>query len=314
MKIGIIGVGALGGYYGAKLALAGNAVHVIARGATLEALRARGLTVQRNDVTHHVADIHATNDASTVDVVDLLIVATKSYHLESIGPILRVLKGPETIVLPLQNGIDTAERLSELTEAKGILGGLTYLPATVTAPAVVRQQGEEKPILLGALRASDAAAAATATAVLDAAGIAVEQHADIRVALWMKFMLTIGTMGVQSVAGRGFGPTREDPDTRALYFDCMGEVATLAKHSGIVLPADAQIQLMAAIDSYPAAAKASMLQDLERGRPLELDAMHGTVVRLGKALGLPTPANQFIFSALKLRLAGGGHHVAQVGR
>ena len=183
MKIGIIGVGALGGYYGVKLALAGNAVHLIARGATLEALLARGLTVQRDDATLHVADIHATDDASTVGVVDLIIVATKSYHLDSLGSTLRALKGPATIVLPLQNGIDSAERLSALTEAQGVLGGLTYLPATMTAPAIVRQQGEEKPILLGALNTNDEPAAATATAVLDAAGIAVEQHADIRVAL-----------------------------------------------------------------------------------------------------------------------------------
>ena len=304
MKIGIIGVGALGGYYGAKLALAGNAVHLIARGATLEALHARGLTLQCDDLVHHVAEIPATDDASTVGVVDLVIVATKCYDLEFIGSSLRVLKGPETIVLPLQNGIDSAEHLSALTEAKGILGGLTYLPATVTAPGVVRQQGEEKPIILGALNASDATAAATVTAVLDAAGIAVQQHSDIRVALWMKFMLTIGTMGVQSVTGRGFGLTREDPHTRALYFECMGEVASLAKRSGIALPVDAQTQLMAKVDSYPAGAKASMLQDLERGRPLELDAMHGTVVRLGKTLGIPTPANQFIYSALKLRATG----------
>ncbi|CAA6691389.1 MULTISPECIES: ketopantoate reductase family protein [unclassified Lentimonas] len=306
MKIGIIGAGALGGYYGAKLALAGHAVHLIARGATLKAIQERGLTVQRDDSTLSVTEIHATDDASTVGVVNLVIVATKSYHLDSIGSILRALKGPQTIVLPLQNGIDSAERLSALTEPEGILGGLTYLPATVSALGVVRQQGEEKPILLGALNASDETAAETATAVLHAAGIAVEHNADIRVALWMKFILTIGTMGVQSVAGQGFGETREDPDTRALYFDCMGEVAVLAKASGITLPADTQAQLMAKIDSYPAVAKASMLQDLERGRPLELDAMHGTVVRLGKTLGVPTPANQFIYSTLKSRAVGGG--------
>lgn len=304
MKIGIIGAGALGSYYGAKLARSGHTVHFIARGVTLQALRARGVTVIRDDETFTVTNIHATNDADEVGQVDFVLVATKNYDFESIAPSLRVLKGSATIVLPLQNGIDSAERLSKLTDSSNILGGLTYLPATVNEPGVVRQAGNEKPILLGALHHSDQSAATTVLSLLCDAGIAAECPADIRVALWMKFMGTIGTMGVQSVTGRAIGPTREDPDTRALYIGCMQEVEAVARQSGILLPNDALEQLMDAIDSYPANIKASMLQDLERGKPLELDAMHGTVVRLGKSLGVETPINQFIFAALKLRAAG----------
>ena len=304
MKIGIIGAGALGSYYGAKLALAGHAVSFIARGATLQALSTRGVTVHRDDTTFTVSHVCATNDANEVGPVDFVLVATKSYDLEAIAPALRALKGPDTIVLPLQNGVDSAERLGDLTEPQNILGGLTYLPATVSEPGCVRQQGIEKPILLGPLCDVDEAAATTALSVLREAEIAAERPADIRVALWMKFMGTIGTMGVQSVTGRGFGATREDPDTRALYLGCMREVAAVAKASGIALPTDAPSQLMDAIDSYPADVKASMLQDLERGKPLELDAMHGTVVCLGKALGVETPVNQFIYAALKLRANG----------
>jgi 2-dehydropantoate 2-reductase len=304
MNIAIIGAGALGCYYGAKLARAGHTVHFIARGATLEAIRARGVRVIRDDEMFTVTDVHATDDATTVGSVQFVIVATKSYHFESIAAALRVLKGPDTIVLPLQNGVDSAERLGEFTDPKHILGGLTYLPATVREPGVVQQAGLEKTILLGPLSHFDDESAQTALSIFNNAGITADQPADIRVSLWMKFMGAIATMGVQSVTGCAIGPTREDADTRALYINCVQEVAAVARKFGIQLPDDAPDQLMQAIDSYPAEVKASMLQDLECGKQLEIDAMHGTVVRLGKSLGVDTPTNQFIYAALKLRAAG----------
>jgi 2-dehydropantoate 2-reductase len=304
MKIAIIGAGALGCYYGAKLALSGEEVHIVARGATLEALRTRGITVHRDDGSFTVSPFHVTDDAAEIGPVDLILVATKSYSLDSIAPALRALKGPETIVLPIQNGVDSAERLGALTDPAHILGGLTYLPASKTGPGEVTQKGVEKPILLGTLNAADEPSAEAALAVLLKAGIAAERPADIRVALWMKYMLVIGTMGVQSVTGGTIGATRSDPDTRALYESCMSEVLEVAQRSGIQLPADAVEQAMSSIDSYPPTVKASMLQDLESGKPLELDAMHGTMVRLGKAAGVATPVNQFIYAALKLRENG----------
>ncbi|MDZ8119483.1 ketopantoate reductase family protein [Pontiella agarivorans] len=304
MKIGIIGAGALGCYYGAKLARCGAAVHFIARGATLQALRSKGVTVHRDDGSFSVSDFHATDRADNVGPVELLIVATKSYAFEAIAPALRALKGPDTIVLPLQNGVDSAERLGVLADPEHILGGLTYLPVSAIAPGVVRQSGVEKPILLGPLNEADEAAARTTLSVLQKADIAAERPADIRVALWMKYMLAICTMGVQSVTGCPIGPTREDPDTRALYLACLREVDTVARAGGVNLPDGAQENAMRAIDSYPAAVKASMLQDLECGKPLELEAMHGTLVRLGKTYGVETPVNQFIYAALKLRAGG----------
>lgn len=306
MKIGLIGAGALGCYYGAKLARSGESVHFIARGKTLQVLRTHGVAVQRDDEEFTVSNFYATDRADEVGPVDLLIVATKSYAFESIVPALKALKGPATIVLPLQNGVDSAERLGALTDPGHILGGLTYLPVSTIAPGVVRQAGGEKPILLGPLCAADEAAAGIALSVLRKAGIAAERPADIRVALWMKFLVAVCTMGVQSVTGRSIGPTREDSDTRALYVACMREVAAVAGGAGVVLPVNAQDEMMKAIDSYPAEVKASMLQDLECGKPLELEAMHGTVVRLGEALQVETPVNRFIYAALKLRAGGSG--------
>jgi 2-dehydropantoate 2-reductase len=267
----------------------------------LQALRTRGLKVVRDDDTFTIPEIQATGDAKEVGPVDLVLVTTKSYDLEGAALALRELKGPETVVVPLQNGIDSAARLGDLTDPSHILGGLTYLPASVPEPGVVRQSGPERPLLLGPLSVDDEEAANSALAVLRRAGITVERPADIRVAIWTKFIGAIATMGVQAVTGRGFGPTLADPDTRALYMASMREVDAIAGKSDVVLPDGTPERLMSAIDSWPKDAKASMLQDLERGKPLELEAMHGTVVRLGEALEVPTPVNRFIYAALKLR-------------
>jgi 2-dehydropantoate 2-reductase len=276
-------------------------VYFIARGVTLQKLRAQGLKVVRDEETFSIQKIQATGEAKEVGPVELVLVTTKSYDLEGAAQALRELKGPETIVLPLQNGIDSAARLGDLTDPAHILGGLTYLGASVPEPGVVRQSGLKGPLLLGPLRDDDDEAANTALVVLRKAGITVERPADIRVAIWTKFMGAIATMGVQSVTGQGFGPTCADPDTRALYMASMREVDSVAGKSGVVLPDGTPERLMGVIDSAPTDAKASMLQDLEQGKPLELEAMHGTVVRLGEALGVPTPVNRFIYAALKLR-------------
>lgn len=299
LKVGIIGAGALGGFYGALLAKAGHSVSFIARGATLAALQSVGLRVELDDETIVLPDVHATEDPADIGIVDVLIVATKSYAFDAIAPALRCLKGPETIVLPLQNGIDSAERLGALSDTAHILGGLTYLPAKRSAPNVIRQAGPQKPVLLGALHAGDEDAAAMAFDVLQHAGICVEQPADIRVALWMKYLLALCTMGVQSVARKAIGPTLTDPETRALYVACLEEGVAVASALGIKLPTSVQEQLLATMDSYPPEIKASMLQDLEAGRPLELEAMHGTLVRLGIEHGVPTPTIQSIYSTLK---------------
>lgn len=307
MNIAIIGAGALGGYYGARLVRAGETVHFIARGAMLDALSSRGLTVVRDEETFTVSPVRATADAKEVGRVDLALVTTKSYDLDGAGRALRVLKGRDTIVIPLQNGVDIAERLVMSSGPGGhVLGGLTYLPAAVPEPGVVRQGGAEKPLLLGPLRDADSAAADLALSVLRLAGIPAQRPADIRVAIWTKYIAAMATMGVQSVTGRGFGPTLADPDIRGMYIGVMEEVAALARRSGIALPDGIVARLMGAMDGYPPEAKASMLQDLERGKPLELEAMHGTAVRLGETLGVPTPINRFIYAALKLRVGGIG--------
>lgn len=307
MNIAIIGAGALGGYYGAKLARAGETVHFIARGAILDALRSRGLTVVRDEETFTVSQVRATADAKEVGLVDLMLVTTKSYDLDGAGQVLRTLKGRDTIVIPLQNGVDIAERLVMSTGPGGhILGGLSYLPVSVQEPGVVRQSGVERPLFLGPLRDDDSAAADLALSVLRQAEILAQRPADIRVEIWTKYTVAIATMGVQSVTGRGFGPSLADPDSRRMYIGAMEEVKALARSSGVDLPDGIVARLMGAIDGYPPEAKASMLQDLERGKPLELEGMHGTAVRLGEALGVPTPINRFIYAALKLRVGGGG--------
>ena len=171
---------------------------------------------------------------------------------------------------------------------------------------MVRQVGVEKPPLLGPLREADGSAADVALALFHRANIVAERAADIRVDIWTKYIAAIATTGVQSVTGCGIEPTRADPDTREMYIDVMREVEALARKSGVAPPEGIPERMMGIIGTYPADGKASMLQDLERGKPLELEAMHGTAVRLGEKLGVPTPVNHFIYTALKLRAGGTG--------
>jgi 2-dehydropantoate 2-reductase len=304
LKIAILGTGALGGYYGARLARAGETVHFIARGTMLEALRGRGLTVVHDDETFTLSKISVTGDAREVGRVALVLVTTKTYDLEGAAPALRALEGQNTIVIPLQNGVDIAERLVALAGPGHVLGGLSYLPASVPEPGVVRQDGIEKPLLLGPLRDADGEAADLALAVLRGSGIAAERPRDIRVEIWTKYVGALATMGVQSVTGQGFGTSRSDPDIRPMYLAVMREAEALARRSAIALPDGTPERLMGVIDGYPGDAKASMLQDLERGKPLELEAMHGTAVRLGERLGVPTPVIRSIYTALEPRAGG----------
>lgn len=301
MKVLVVGTGALGGYYGGKLAHAGETVHFLARGATLRALRERGLKVVRDTETFELPRVSMSDDPNDGGKPDLVLVTTKSYDLDAASALLKSVVHPETIIIPLQNGVDSAERMRATIGTGRVLRAMTYLSAKVTTPGVIVQAGAERPALLGPLDANDEEAAQAAFEFLQRAQIVVEYPPDVRVAMWTKFMMAVSGMGVQSLTGLASGPTREDPDIRALYEASMCEVESLARHSGVPLPDDVVAQTMATIDSYPPQVKASMLVDLEQGRRLELDAIHGTVVRLGRTLGVPVPVNHCIYAALKLR-------------
>jgi len=297
VRIAVMGAGGLGGYFGALLARAGNDVTLIARGVQLEAVRARGLTLHSRafgDITAHPA---TTDRCEEVGPVELVMMCVKTYDLESAAAQARPLVGPDTVVVPLQNGVDAAATIGRAIGFGPVLGGVTYVNAHREAPGMVGHSAGDR-LVFGELNGGDSNRSERLLEMFQQAGISAEVHADIRLAAWEKFA-AISNAGVQAVARLPMGPVFACPETRAFARDTVAEAATVGRAEGVMLPEDYAERFMALADGYPAWAKASLLVDLEAGRRLELDAITGAVVRHGREHGVATPANTAIYAALK---------------
>jgi 2-dehydropantoate 2-reductase len=304
MKIVVFGAGGVGGFYGAQLAQAGEDVTFIARGAHLAALRSRGLRVEGEVATVALPRVSATDDPATVGPAELVLVATKAYDLEGAARQMQPLVGAETVVLPLLNGVDIAERLGAVLGAERVLGGLCQISARIAEPGLIRQVGPLQKIVLGELSGAITPRAQAVHAVLRRAGVEAELSGAIRGEIWRKFLFIAAAGGVCSVTASLLGPVLADADTRALYVGCMEEIATLAARQGVTLPATAVTDTLRWSEGLPPQTRPSMLLSLEQGGPLEVEALNGAAVRLGRALGVSTPVNTFICAALKLRAGG----------
>lgn len=298
MRVAVVGAGGLGGYFGALLARAGHEVTLIARGEQLAALRTRGLTLRSGvvgDITVYPA---ATDRCQEVGPVDLVMLCVKAYDLESAAVQVRPLVGPDTAVIPVQNGVDAAATIGRAIGSSSVLGGVTYVNAHREAPGVVRHSSGER-LMFGELSGGASSRTARLLGMFQQAGIAAEAHANIRLAVWQKLCLA-ASAGVLTIARLPAGPVLACPETRAFMRDTMAEVVAVGRATGVVLPEDyAEQVLTLMLAGFPAWAKGSMLVDLEAGRRLELDAITGAVVRLGHEHDVATPANRMIYAALK---------------
>ncbi len=298
MKIAIVGSGGVGGYYGARLAEAGHGVCFIARGAHAAAMRENGLRIE--SPIRPIA-IDPVTVAETADgPFDLVIVAVKLWQTADLGDLLRRLSG--TLVLSLQNGVDKDDMLAaEIGEAP-LLGGVTYINAFIEAPGVIRQLGKLQRIIIG-----DPSQRSRATAIVQVfadAGIEAEESADIRRAIWEKFIFLSAYSGVTALIRLPIGTIREHPLTRKFLKDAMEETAAVARAAGIAIEENFATQRLAFIDTLPAEASASMAGDLARGNRLELEWLSGAVVRWGERFKVPTPVHQAIEAGLVLHARG----------
>ena len=299
-----MGAGALGGFYGGMLARAGEDVTFLARGEHLAQLREKGLRVESPHLDDfHLPRVKASDDPAAAGRVELVLVGVKAYDLENASHAIRSLIGPDTSVLPLLNGVDIAERIGAVVGAEHLLGGVVYLSAMIARPGVIRVVRLDR-LLFGEMGGGASARCEAILAVMERAGIPAEVSRDIRAEVWRKFVLVNAVAGLASLARSGMVPIMADRDTRALLEGAMREVEALAQAQAIHLDANLCEQHMALADTLPAEYKPSMLLDLERGRKLELDALQGTAVRLGRQLGVATPINAVIYGALKLYAGG----------
>lgn len=312
MRIGIIGVGGLGGYYGGLLAQAGHEVGFVARGAHLAALRESGLRVESVHGDFSVRPVTATDRSEEIGPVDLVMVCVKTLALDEAAATARPLLGPETAVFGLQNGIDAAERISAIVGPERVLGAATWIAANIAAPGVVRQVSAFRRIVVGEL---DGRATPRLKRVTDAlgtmGGVTVEASAAIRKVLWTKFVFIAGFSAVGCLTGLPIGDFRAVPETREVLVALLREVEAVGRAHGVDLERAVVDQTLALMDGLEPGIKTSMQRDVEAGRPSELDALVGAVRRKGRERGVTTPTADLIYAALLpghlKALKAGGH-------
>ena len=298
MRIAIYGTGGVGGYFGGRLAQAGEDVTFIARGAHLDAIRSNGLRVSSVHGDFTVAGARATDSPADVGPVDAVLVAVKAWQVAEIAPLIRPLIGPDTVVVPLQNGVEAAPQLIEGLGPDNVVGGLCRVVALIEGPGHIRHGGGDDFVGIAELDNQPSERVERVRAALAEAGLKAETPPDIHAALWAKFLFICAWGGVGAVTRSAVGVTRSLPLTRAMLEGAMAETYNVARARGINLPDAAVATGMAAIDRQPEGGEASMQRDIQDGRPSELESQNGAVVRLGRESGVPTPTHDFIYGSL----------------
>ena len=304
MRIAVIGAGGVGGGFGAALAKAGADVTFVARGAHLAAIKSAGLRIEGGRGETHLVPTQATDDPKAVGPVDYVLFCVKLWDVESAGEHIKPLVGPNTAVIPLQNGIDAPERLIPILGKQAVMGGVAQISASIVAPGVVRQVGTFMRLLFGELDGSPSARGEALYAMCKKAGFDATLSDQIVTELWMKFILLATNASVVAVARQPIGKLRDDPDIRPVIVAAVNEVHAVARAKGIALPADAVDKVLEFIGHAPPAMKASMALDLERGNRMELPWLSGKVVELGRDLGVATPTHSMMYALLKPYIMG----------
>ena len=297
MKHALIGAGGLGGIYGGVLARGGEDVTFIARGANLEALQAKGLAVRLMNGESFQMAVRATDDPRQVGAVDIIWFCVKTYDLDEAARLAGPLVGPNTVALPVQNGIDAPDRIAAVLGADCVLGGAGRAGGTLEAPGVVVQKNPRIRIDFGELNGEITPRVQAIAQTLPQAGVAAEPSTNIRGILWDKFTSFCGQTAVCAITRLPLGPLRACPETRELILGIIAEVKALARAKGIDLPPGAEERAVGGT-SLPWSAHPSMYFDITEGKRLELEAIYGTVVRLGRELGVPTPLSFAMYALL----------------
>ncbi len=301
MKIAIIGAGAVGGYYGALLSQAGADVSFVARGAHRDAIRANGLRIigVQGDFTVKVA---AEDDPARIGPVDVVILAVKTYDNDSAFPLLMPLLGPDTCVLTLQNGVDSANDLAGVVGQSRVLAGPTYIATAIEGPGVIRQTGSHRRIVFGEVFDPPATITPRVQDLADlmcAADIHAEPVADARIPLWEKFIYLAPFAAFTGAARKPIGAIWEDAEARETFMTAVAEVEQVARATGIAVAADVRERVATYTGSIPGSTRSSMLIDLQAGKRIEVESLPGSVVRRGREVGVETPIMRGLYAVLR---------------
>jgi 2-dehydropantoate 2-reductase len=298
MRVAIAGTGGLGGYYGAMLARAGHDVACIARGAHLQAIRERGLTLRSQEAGEFTVPVTASDDPRDIGPVDLVLFGVKSYDTDALAERLPPLMGPATMVLSLQNGVDNEDRIARVVGADAVLGGVVYRTAHIAAPGLIVEGGLPGYLRFGELAGGTSPRTEHLLATFQAAGLTAELCTNIRVVLWEKFLSNIAGGSLSGLTRLSYSALCSYPDTFDLCRGMMEEAVAVARALGIMIPDDAIARQLAVLAEASPTVRSSLSRDLAAGRRIELEAFNGAIVRLGREHNIPTPLNFAVYAAL----------------
>jgi 2-dehydropantoate 2-reductase len=299
MRIAIIGAGGVGGYFGGKLAHGGLDVVFIVRGATLQALRTRGLRVDSIKGDFVIERPNATDDPATVGKVDAVFVTVKAWQIEEAAALIKPMIGDDTMVIPLENGIDAPDQLAAILGREHVLGGLCGIVSFIAAPGHIRHTGADPFVMFGELDNRRTARVETLRDECLRAGVQADIPADIHHALWSKFVFIAPMSGIGAATRMPIGVWRSMPETRDLATRAIREIIALALARGVDLGGDVAVErTLARFDALNADATSSLQRDIIDGKPSELDAQLGAAVRLGREAGVPTPVCEMLLALL----------------
>ncbi|MCG8433377.1 MAG: 2-dehydropantoate 2-reductase [Gammaproteobacteria bacterium] len=298
MHITIYGSGGLGGYFGARLAKAGNDVVFIARGRHLEIMQRNGLRISSIHGDFTLPAVNATDELNQIGETDLIILGVKAWQVSAAARAIKPIVKPGTMILPLQNGVEAVDQIAATAGTGNTLGGLAKIVSYLEAPGHIRHVGADPYIAFGELDNTQSDRMQKLKHTLEQAGITAEIPANIHAAIWNKFLFVASWGGVASVCRLPIGNLLSVPQTRELLREAANEILRLAHARDVQLPADTVDIALAFMETLPAESTTSLQRDIAERKPSELEAWTGAVVRLGRDSNVPAPVNNFIYNCL----------------
>jgi len=305
MRIAAMGAGGVGGYFGALLARVGHDVAFVARGRHLAAMREGGLRVRASTGEIRIERPTATDDPSTLDVCDVVLFAVKLWDTESAAEAIRPLLEAHSVVIPLQNGVESVPRIGRIVGSEHVMGGAAYIAATIAEPGVIAQTGSMARLRFGPVVPEQEPAARAFLEACTGAGIDAELAEDIERVVWEKFVFLSAMSGVTAATRQAIGAIRADPDLRAVFEAAMREAYAVGRARGVALADGFVDRQLAFADGLPAEMRSSMLNDLQSGNRLEAPWLSGAVARMAKEAGVGAPVSTTLYAAVKPFCAGG---------
>lgn len=299
MKFAILGAGAVGGYFGARLAEAGEDVSFMARGAHLEAIRSTGLRIESENGEAHIHPAQASDDPAEVGPVDYVLFAVKLFQTEETAGFAKPLVGPNTTLVALQNGVECANVLSAVHGKEKVLNGTSYIAAVIAEPGLIRQTGTFASFAFGEQDGTMSDRGQRLKEAADKAGLNPTYSSNVESLVWMKFLLIATMSSITTSTRKPIGELRDDPDIQPVIVASLEESIAVGRAMGVDLPENAMEQQLKRIAEFPAAMVASMYHDLHANKPTELEWMSGAVRRFGKQCGIPTPTHDAFYAILK---------------